>query len=361
MYLIVNRWLLICETQVKIMKKQVIKLIITFLVYTVFVLSFTSCDSSSNAFSHEHKYTDTITEATCTQQGFITHTCNCGDSYTDSYTEALRHNYTDTITEATCTQQGFITHTCKCGDSYIDSYTEVLGHKYEKNGITTYKCTRCDNYNVVAHTTKISESNETLLAHIEEFIISLSSENQLSIANIVDTTKKLINTSFNENEIDNEIKKSKYKIDLIILLDKHQKILSTIESQYDYEIKKQERLLAEYSLQDMFYGDTTAYNRLIDSYRERMQKASIQYDKDLKYYNQTYASNKYNNTMAEINREKKETERLWNNKMKFENAKKSIAQLIFGKETEIEKENASYNSIKAEIEAKIVKLQLTTS
>ena len=39
------------------------------------------------------------------------------------------HNYAETITPPTCTEQGFTTHTCSCGDSYKDNYTEALGHK----------------------------------------------------------------------------------------------------------------------------------------------------------------------------------------------------------------------------------------
>ncbi len=48
------------------------------------------------------------------------------------------HNYTAAVTAPTCTAKGYTTHTCSCGDSYIDSYTNALGHSYT-NGV----CTRC--------------------------------------------------------------------------------------------------------------------------------------------------------------------------------------------------------------------------
>ena len=48
------------------------------------------------------------------------------------------HIYTDIVTEPTCTERGYTTHTCTCGISYVDSYTNALGHDY-KNG----ECTRC--------------------------------------------------------------------------------------------------------------------------------------------------------------------------------------------------------------------------
>ena len=42
------------------------------------------------------------------------------------------------VTAPTCTEKGYTTHTCACGDSYKDSYVNALGHNF-KNGA----CTRC--------------------------------------------------------------------------------------------------------------------------------------------------------------------------------------------------------------------------
>ena len=166
--------------------------------------------------AHVHSYTSIVTAPTCTEKGYTTHTCACGDSYVDSYTDALGHSYgtwkqtkaptctekgmetrtctrcnaTETrdvnalghdivyhaakaatctekgwaaydtcsrcnystykeiaatghhhnavVTAPTCTAKGYTTHTCACGDSYKDSYTNALGHSYA-NGT----CTRC--------------------------------------------------------------------------------------------------------------------------------------------------------------------------------------------------------------------------
>ena len=52
--------------------------------------------------------------------------------------ETHTHNYNAVVTAPTCTEKGYTTHTCSCGDSYVDSYTNALGHDY-KNG----ECTRC--------------------------------------------------------------------------------------------------------------------------------------------------------------------------------------------------------------------------
>ena len=41
------------------------------------------------------------------------------------------HTYTSAVTEPTCTEQGYTTHVCACGDSYIDSYVDIAGeHRY---------------------------------------------------------------------------------------------------------------------------------------------------------------------------------------------------------------------------------------
>lgn len=68
--------------------------------------------------------------------------------------EAHEHSYTAVVTAPTCTEKGYTTHTCACGDSYVDTYTDALGHAWDsgkvtkqptatETGIRTYTCTRC--------------------------------------------------------------------------------------------------------------------------------------------------------------------------------------------------------------------------
>ncbi len=161
-------------------------------------------DYSSSAFAtfrciretaHEHSYTAVVTPPTCTEKGYTTHTCSCGDSYVDTYVDALGHawdngkvtkeptetetgvktftctrcgetrtetmpviphvhSYKDVVTAPTCTEKGYTTHTCSCGDSYVDTYVDALGHAWDsgtvtkqptatETGVRTYTCTRC--------------------------------------------------------------------------------------------------------------------------------------------------------------------------------------------------------------------------
>ena len=50
------------------------------------------------------------------------------------------HNHTPVITNPTCTEQGYTTWTCTCGDSYVDTYKDALGHDF---GVNEKTCTRC--------------------------------------------------------------------------------------------------------------------------------------------------------------------------------------------------------------------------
>ena len=145
--------------------------------------------------AHTHYYTATVTAPTCTTKGYTTHTCACGNSYVDTYTDALghawdngkvtkqpteaetgvktftctrcgetktetipklahEHSYEAVVTAPTCTEKGYTTHTCACGDSYVDTYTDALGHAWDNGKVTkqptetetgtkTFTCTRC--------------------------------------------------------------------------------------------------------------------------------------------------------------------------------------------------------------------------
>ena len=136
-----------------------------------------------------------VTAPTCTNKGYTTHTCSCGDSYITDEVDALghtwdngvvtkeptetatgirtytctrcsatktetipaishTHQYTSVVTAPTCTANGYTTHTCSCGDSYVTDEVDALGHTWgngvvtreptaQAPGIRTYTCTRC--------------------------------------------------------------------------------------------------------------------------------------------------------------------------------------------------------------------------
>ena len=130
---------------------------------------------------HIHNYAAKVTAPTCTEQGYTTYTCSCGDSYVEDYVDAAGHSwnegevttqpteenegvrtytcancgetktetiekldhvhsYETVVTAPTCTEQGYTTYTCSCGDSYVDDYVDATGiHEYDDEGV----CVHC--------------------------------------------------------------------------------------------------------------------------------------------------------------------------------------------------------------------------
>ncbi|MBP3315168.1 MAG: leucine-rich repeat domain-containing protein [Clostridia bacterium] len=115
-----------------------------------------------------HSYSAVITKPACTDRGYTTYTCTCGDSYVDNYVNATGHtfgaweitkeatctengeqkrmcacgeietedipasghNYKAVVTAPSCEEKGYTTHTCLCGNSYVDNYVNETGHSF---------------------------------------------------------------------------------------------------------------------------------------------------------------------------------------------------------------------------------------
>ncbi len=113
----------------------------------------------SFAEAHTHEYTDEVTAPTCTEQGYTTHTCSCGDVVVDTYVDALGHSYVEgtctvcgatdhehvyneVVTAPTCEAAGYTTYTCTvggCGHSYTGNEVVALGHSYT-DGVCANGC-----------------------------------------------------------------------------------------------------------------------------------------------------------------------------------------------------------------------------
>ena len=147
---------------------------------------------------HVHSYVDQVVAPTCADNGYTSHTCSCGDSYKDAYTDAVGHTWGDWVTAvqpttdkegtqqrqcsscgatekgtlarleaghihnyikktvtATCTTGGYTLHTCSCGVSYKDNEKTAKGHNYTDkvtaptctaDGYTQHTCSCGDSY-----------------------------------------------------------------------------------------------------------------------------------------------------------------------------------------------------------------------
>ena len=142
-------------------------------------------EQTSDTFTYgelgEHNIIETVVDATCTSEGFVSLTCayNCGysekkdivpalgHSYVEDIVEptcgatglksvscsacdyknseilpALGHSYTETVVAPDCENGGYTVHTCsECGESYNSDVTDALGHEYEATETKDATCT----------------------------------------------------------------------------------------------------------------------------------------------------------------------------------------------------------------------------
>lgn len=171
------------------------------IILAAFCIMLVSCEEDGiprgeSTEEHTHIYSSTVVAPTCTERGYTTKTCECGDTLTVNYVEPMGHSATvwttitsatcteegkkelrcsscdllvdekidaklphattDTVVESTCTEKGYTKHVCKtCGHSYNDTYLPEASHE-EGEPITTknptckqtgereYRCTKCD-------------------------------------------------------------------------------------------------------------------------------------------------------------------------------------------------------------------------
>ena len=113
-------------------------------------------DTYVDALGHAWDNGKVTKQPTETETGVKTFTCTrCGETRTETMPVIPHvHSYKDVVTAPTCTEKGYTTHTCACGDSYVDTYTDALGHAWDngkvtkpatetEDGVKTFACTRC--------------------------------------------------------------------------------------------------------------------------------------------------------------------------------------------------------------------------
>ena len=111
-----------------------------------------------DAFSYCKSLTDVYYAGSEAQWKAISITSNGNDDLLNANIHynyvSHTHSYKDVVTAPTCTEKGYTTHTCACGDSYVDAYVDALGHAWDngkvtkeptetETGVKTFTCTRC--------------------------------------------------------------------------------------------------------------------------------------------------------------------------------------------------------------------------
>lgn len=120
--------------------------------------SSSSSSSSPSKPSHSHSYSSKTVKATCTSGGYTVHTCSCGASYTDSYTDATGHRWSDwkIVKKATTSSEGRKQRTCSsCGKTESKTIAKVKGsstsggHKITGARKAVYSYRGMDNFSSV--------------------------------------------------------------------------------------------------------------------------------------------------------------------------------------------------------------------
>ena len=93
---------------------------------------------------HTHEYDAIVTEPTCSSGGYTTHTCECGHSYTDMQTSAVKHSYIHRHTESEHWQECEYCHiTTEKAAHKLGSWVTVVKAGYTFRGEKQRECKIC--------------------------------------------------------------------------------------------------------------------------------------------------------------------------------------------------------------------------
>ena len=116
------------------MKKAVIFKQIVLVLMLIGILALVSCSfRGCGEEKHEHSYIANVINPTCTEQGYTTYTCDCGDSYVSDYVDALEHTeVVDAAVAPTCTETGLTegSHCSVCETIIVAQKIVPAGHTY---------------------------------------------------------------------------------------------------------------------------------------------------------------------------------------------------------------------------------------
>ncbi len=137
-----------------------------------------SIDALGHIFGEYVSNGDATTEADGTKTASCTRGCGATDTVVDEGSQIIVehvHDYILSVYPATCTEQGYTVHVCSCGETFTDSYTNAIGHEFKSedyldngDGTLTAECSRrgCRETNTINDTSTVILSD---LAYLEDF------------------------------------------------------------------------------------------------------------------------------------------------------------------------------------------------
>ncbi len=94
----------------KIMKSKLLTTLLTIFALSTCLFTLTACGDSQ----HKHLFFKQIISPTCTQQGYMANTCECGNAYKDAFVNALGHSFTNYVSNNDATVDADGTKTANC-------------------------------------------------------------------------------------------------------------------------------------------------------------------------------------------------------------------------------------------------------
>ena len=139
---------------------------------------------------HTHNYNSAVTEPTCMEQGYTTHTCSCGHSYKDSYKGALGHSYKSTVVAPTTESGGYTEYKCeRCGHTYKSDFTDKLPEPTEPQVPPAIKCAKTIRYGEVVYVNLEGISASNLKVSNKAFVsVEKISDSRVAITLTEDVT-----------------------------------------------------------------------------------------------------------------------------------------------------------------------------
>ena len=128
--------------------KKARKFLATLLLASATLTCAIACFSSCG---HTHSYTETVTAPTCTEDGFTTYTCECGDSYTDNPVQKLGHTESDWLVDkqATYEETGSQHKECTVCHEVLQNEDIPVLEKPDSEGLS-YTLSNDENYYIVS-------------------------------------------------------------------------------------------------------------------------------------------------------------------------------------------------------------------
>ena len=150
--------------------------------HTCTVCGHTTSDAEKDALGHSWSSWKETKAATVTETGEKTRSCKaCGEAESVTIPKLIKphtHEYTETVVAPTCTESGYILHTCECGDTYTSNETSKSGHLYgswettkkptsTETGERQCVCSRCGDVKIESIDKLTTEQDNAYTSYID--------------------------------------------------------------------------------------------------------------------------------------------------------------------------------------------------